>query len=82
MIKNIKTKISDYWNSLSPRTQGQLVSAGKTFLASFVASVVVVSKTGIHWDVTFLGMVLTTGISNGIKALLESYAPPSLGGIK
>lgn len=74
--------IKNYWLNLSDTTRAHIISSLKTFAAAGLATVLITLKSGIHWDVTFFSAIITAGFNSGIKALIETYAPPSLGGVK
>ncbi len=76
-------KIQSWWLSLSDTTRSHIISSTKVFLAAFIVPVLIALKQGhIEWSVAFLSSLVTAGLNSGIKALIENYAPPSLGGIR
>lgn len=76
-------KIKSWWLGLSDTTRSHIISSTKVFLAAFIVPILIALKQGhMEWTVAFFSSLVTAGINSGFKALIENYAPPSLGGIK
>lgn len=66
---------------MSDELKIQLISAGNTFLATFVGTVGVGLASGdIQWSGAFWASLGLVALRAGIKAVLNSYVPKSLGG--
>lgn len=75
-------KIKNFWLGLSDTTRAHVISAARTFASAFATSVIVLLKAGVSWHWSFWVAAFTMGAGAGLKALIENYAPPSLGGIR
>jgi hypothetical protein len=74
--------IQNYWNSLSATTRSHIISAVRTFGATFVGTFLIILKSGqVSWSWPFWFATTTAAFNAGFKALIESYAPVSLGGL-
>ncbi len=79
-MKNI---ISTYWASLSDVTRDRILSAVRVFVTTFITTFGMIMTSGnISWSWPFLFSVASTALNAAVKALMQSYAPVSLGGIR
>ncbi len=74
--------IKNFWLSLSATTRSHIITAVRTFAATFTTTFILILKSGgISWSWPFWFAVAGTALNAAFKALIESYAPPSLGGL-
>ena len=59
-----------------------LISAGNTFLATFVSVVAVTLQSGIQWTTAFWVALALAAVRAAVKAVVSRFVPVSLGGVK
>ena len=59
-----------------------LISAGNTFLATFLTVVGATISSGIEWTSAFWLAVLMAAVRAAVKAVISSFVPVQLGGRK
>ena len=76
--------VKNFWLGLSDTTRDHVVSAVRTFVATFVVmSASIVVAAGIeNFSKALLISAVTAGVNAGFKSLLQAFAPVSLGGKK
>lgn len=68
---------------MSDKTKQALISAGNTFIASFIGVLAVSIQSGdIHWTFAFWGAIGVAALRAAVKAVIGQFVPIRLGGAK